>query len=98
VSNSTETTIRLTGVAAIEIADEAARAKPKTEPLTDEMVRALRVEADAASDWQMANTCGFALARVKSRARAAARRRVADAINAARAMDDETPFVRVVAR
>jgi hypothetical protein len=75
---------------------EAARAKPKTEPLTDDMIRALRAEAAAAGDWQMSNTCGFALAR--SSAQAAARRRVADAINAARAMDDEIPFVRVVAR
>lgn len=81
---------------------------PKTEPLTDDMVRALRREALAAGDIDMVTQCDRALddhpvavsgdPRPLSRAtrRDGARATCSEVINAARAADDSTLFVRVV--
>ena len=62
-----------------------------TEPLTDDMIIELGREARAAGDREMASTCSLAIDGV-----AAAQAACAKAITDARAMDDETPFVRVI--
>jgi hypothetical protein len=64
--------------------------------LTADMLRALRDEAGAAGDNTMLGMCDIALGRDLD-IRQGAREDCAAAITDARAMDDSTPFVRVVA-
>ena len=69
-----------------------------TEPLTDEMIRALHREAVEHGDDEMADECGDALdARIDPGVRRVCRVSCAGAINAARAMDEARPYVAVVA-
>jgi len=77
----------------------------ETELLTDDMIRDQRDEATAAGDWAMAHTCQRALDQsgplltvIPDALRLRVRRACAMAINAARAKDDSTTFVRVVVR
>lgn len=62
-----------------------------TEPLTDAMILALRGEAGGAGDVDMVASCDYALAGDGDH-----RAACAEAINAARSMDDSRPLVRVV--
>lgn len=64
-----------------------------TENLTENMIRALHMEAGIAGDAAMCTMCCAAL-----RGEAYGRQACADAINAARAMDDEAVFVKVVSK
>lgn len=63
-----------------------------TETLTPAMTKALRTEARTAGDDLMVESCDMAL-----RGDADSKAAVCRAINDARAQDDSTPFVRVVA-
>jgi hypothetical protein len=64
----------------------------ETEPLTTDMIAALRTEAADAGDTEQVSLCERA-----EYGDEAAREACALAITAARAMDDDTPLVRVVA-
>lgn len=67
-----------------------------TETLTDSMIEQLRTEAAAADDAAMVTICSVALS--GQAFSDGARQKCADAITSARAMNDDQPLVRVVAR
>lgn len=68
-----------------------------TETLTFDMISALGCEADAAGDDEMGEICDDALdMRIAESVRRICLWDCAAAINSARAMDDSTPYVRVV--
>jgi len=66
-----------------------------TQALTDDMIHELREEAGAAGDDALGHICDVALGSGDSVE--TARAECAAAITSARAMDDDTPMVQVVA-